>query len=49
MLSFNYFFYFRAFVNLLENKNLSKTIKKLAKKRSLGNMEKILYFSGGKF
>lgn len=48
MLLFNYFFHFRAVVNLLENKNLSKTIKKLAKKRSLGNTEKTLFFSGGK-
>lgn len=40
MFLFNYFFHFRAVVNLLENQNLSKTIKKLAKKRSLCNMEK---------
>lgn len=40
MFLFNYFFHFRAVVNLPENQNLSKTIKKLAKKRSLCNMEK---------
>lgn len=39
MVLFNYFFNFRAVVNLLENQNTSKTIKKLAKKRSLCNME----------
>lgn len=41
MFLFNYFFHFRAVVNLLENQNLSKTSKNLAKKRSLCNMEKI--------